>query len=273
MAKTSFGRDWKWTDSVTKRMFSVLHFPPLRLSVRVTCRFKTSGSSKAWLARHVNDPYVKLAERDNHRSRAAYKLQDIQEKHKIIKSGDFVIDLGAAPGGWSVMVSKILNFNKGGLLASIDLLDMEPIPTDAEANEGAYFIRGNFNSSVVRDELRKIARLSSGEIRQADVVLSDMLMNTTGHASTDHLKSMNICYDVLEYCKEYLRPGGHLLCKYFQGSDEKELLADAKLQFKTTKLVKPKSSRSESREMYLICVNKLPPEPLKKPVTDDAEVA
>lgn len=240
---------------------------------RIICRFKSSGSSKAWLSRHVNDPYVKLAERDNHRSRAAYKLQDIQEKHKIIKSGDFVIDLGSAPGGWSVVASKILNFNKGGLLVSIDLLDMEPVPTDADGNDGAYFIRGNFNSTVVRDELRSIAKLPSGEARQADVVLSDMLMNTTGHANTDHLKSMNICYDVLDYCKEYLRPGGHLLCKYFQGSDEKELLADAKRQFKTTKLVKPKSSRSESREMYLLCVNKLAPEPVTMPVVNNAEVA
>lgn len=224
-------------------------------------RCKTSGSSKAWLKRHINDPYVKLAERDNSRSRATYKLQDIQDKHKIIKSSDYVIDLGAAPGGWSVMVSEMLNFSKGGLLASVDLLHMEPIPADADGNEVAYFIQGNFNALKVRDELRNISRTSTGEVRLANVLLSDMLMNTTGHSATDHLKSMNLCYDVLEFSKEFLQPGGNLLCKYLQGSDEKELMADAKALFKTTKLVKPKSSRTESREMYLLCINKLSIEP------------
>lgn len=227
----------------------------------ISHRSKTSGSSKAWLKRHINDPYVKLAERDNSRSRATYKLQDIQDKHKIIKSNDYVIDLGAAPGGWSVMVSEVLNVSKGGLLASVDLLHMEPIPADADGNECAHFIQGNFNAPKVRDELRNIARSATGEVRLANVVLSDMLMNTTGHSATDHLKSMNLCNDVLEFSKEFLQPGGHLLCKFLQGSDEKDLLADAKLLFKTTKLVKPKSSRTESREMYLLCINKLSPAP------------
>lgn len=159
------------------------------------------------------------------------------------------------------MVSEMLNFNKGGLLASVDLLHMEPIPADADGNEVAYFIQGNFNALKVRDELRNISRTSTGEVRLANVLLSDMLMNTTGHSATDHLKSMNLCYDVLEFSKEFLQPGGNLLCKYLQGSDEKELMADAKALFKTTKLVKPKSSRTESREMYLLCINKLSIEP------------
>lgn len=245
---------------------------PLPNELHTICRrLKTSGSSKAWLKRHINDPYVKLAERDNSRSRATYKLKDIQDKHKIIKPSDYVIDLGAAPGGWSVMVSELLDFGKGGLLASIDLLHMEPIPTDADGNDGAYFIQGNFKAPKVRDELRDIAKTLTGDVRLANVVLSDMLMNTTGHAATDHLKSMNLCYDVLEFSKEFLQPGGNLLCKYFQGSDEKELMTDAKLLFKTTKLVKPKSSRTESREMYLLCINKLNVIPAA--VTELAEMA
>lgn len=150
--------------------------PPLR----VPCRNKVSGSSKAWLSRHINDPYVKLAERDDNRSRAAYKFQEIQDKHKIVKPSDFVIDLGAAPGGWSVMVSKILNYNKNGLLVSIDLLDMEPIPTDVENNRLAYFIKGNFNAPRVREVLKDRSISPSGEQRLANVVLSDMLMNTSG---------------------------------------------------------------------------------------------
>lgn len=225
-------------------------------------RYKVSGSSKAWLQRHVNDPFVKMAEKDNNRSRAAYKLQDVQDKHRIIKANDFVIDLGAAPGGWSVVASKILNLSNGsGLLISIDLLPMELIPTEPEEFKSVHFIQGNFNSVSVRQTISRIAVGShpadNVSSRKADVILSDMLQNTTGHATTDHLKSMNLCYSVLEFSHEYLKPGGNLLCKFFQGSDDRELLDEAKKIFKTTKLVKPKSSRSESREMYLLAMNKL----------------
>lgn len=224
----------------------------------VICRYKVTGSSKAWLQRHVNDPYVKMAEKDNNRSRAAYKLQDIQDKHKLIKANDFVIDLGAAPGGWSVIVSNMLKFSTGhGLLVSIDLLPMEPIPTEPEDSKYVHFIQGNFNSVGARQSIDTIAAGHPAHAnKQADVILSDMLQNTTGHATTDHLKSMNLCYAVLEFSQEYLKPGGNLLCKYFQGSDDRELLDEAKKMFKSTKLVKPKSSRSESREMYLLAMNK-----------------
>lgn len=215
-----------------------------------------SGSSKSWMQRHVNDHYVKLAEKENVRSRAAYKLQELQDKYKIIKSNDFVIDLGAAPGGWSVVVSKILDFSRDGKLVSIDLLAMEPVGTDLESNRGVFFLKGDFNSPTVRSELKSLSGVKHDEPRLANVILSDMLQNTTGHGSTDHLKSMNICYSVLEFTKEYLQPGGHLLCKYFQGSDDKELLAEAKEQFLTVKSVKPKSSRPESREMYLLATCK-----------------
>jgi 23S rRNA (uridine2552-2'-O)-methyltransferase len=220
------------------------------------CRNKVTGSSKAWLQRHKNDQYVKQAEKDNVRSRATYKLQELQDKYKIVKSGDFVIDLGAAPGGWSVEVSKILNFGGGGLLVSVDLLAMEPVAVDAESSRAAFVIQGDFNSPVVRSQMKRLATNSEGTHRLPDVVLSDMLQNTTGHGSTDHFKSMDICYSVLDFTKEYLKPGGHLLCKYFQGSDDKEMLAEAKLQYGSVKLVKPKSSRPESREMYLLAMSK-----------------
>jgi 23S rRNA (uridine2552-2'-O)-methyltransferase len=210
------------------------------------------------MQRHVNDPYVKMAEKEGNRSRAAYKLQELQDKYKIIRPKDYVIDLGAAPGGWSFMASKILDFTNGGLLVSIDLLQMEHIPTDLPDNQGAHMILGNFNSPVVRAEMTRLAGFNAdGTKRTANVVLSDMLQNTTGHASTDHLKSMNICYSVLDFTQEYLQPGGHLLCKFFQGSDDKELLEEAKLQFQSTRLVKPKSSRTESREMYLLGLHKI----------------
>ena len=251
-------------------------------------RLKSGGSSKAWMQRHVNDPYVKLAEKDNHRSRAAYKLIEVMDKHKIIRPNDFVIDLGAAPGGWSVVAANKLNFSNRGLLVSIDLLPMDPISTTVNIDEsndnkpilatttvdccnsntnidnvtvtksagGAYFFQGNFNAPTIRDRLRAVAINSEGVLRLADVVLSDMLMNTTGHSATDHLKSMNICHEVLEFTEEYLAPGGVVLCKFFQGGEDKELVEEARRQFRVVKLVKPKSSRQESREMYLLGVDK-----------------
>lgn len=207
--------------------------------------------------RHVNDHYVKMAEKDNVRSRAAYKLQELQDKYKFLKPTDYVVDLGAAPGGWSVMVSKMLDFTRNAVLVSVDLLDMKPVSNDEESNRSVFFIQGDFNSAEVCRQLRTLSASSGdGNGRLANVVLSDMLQNTTGHGSTDHFKSMDICYSVLEFTKEYLAPGGHLVCKYFQGSDEKEMLAEAKEQFHNVRLVKPKSSRPESREMYLLAMNR-----------------
>lgn len=229
----------------------------LRVFQYVSVRHKVTGSSKAWIKRHVHDPYVKLAEKENSRSRAAFKLQELQDKYKIIRSNDFVIDLGAAPGGWSLMVSKMLDFSRQGLLVSVDLLKMEPVSSTAEGNRGTHFIMGDFMSPAVRDKIAQITLAGTEGQRKANVVLSDMLQNTTGHGNMDHLKSMHICSEVLDFTKEYLQPGGHLVCKYFQGSGDKELLHEAKSQFQHTKLVKPKSSRPESREMYLLAMNKL----------------
>ena len=244
---------------ISKELITILQKPVRFINLQV--RLKTSGSSKSWIQRHINDPYVKQAGKDNIRSRSAYKLQELQDKYKIIKPTDFVVDLGAAPGGWSVVASKILDFDRKALLISVDLLDMDPIPFEGGNPDGhsVHFIRGDFNSVSVRDELQRLGGLGRGDAgpRQANVVLSDMLQNTSGHASTDHFKSMDICNSVLEFTEAYLQPGGHLLCKFFQGSDDQQLLADAKAQFKSTKLVKPKSSRTESREMYLLALNKI----------------
>jgi 21S rRNA (uridine2791-2'-O)-methyltransferase len=283
-----------------------------------------TGSSKAWLSRHVHDPYVKQVEKDNHRSRAAFKLIEIQEKYKIFKPNDYVIDLGAAPGGWSVVVARKLNFDRGGLLVSIDLLPMNPVTRDEISVNGnlksdkwmnsTHFIQGDFHSMVVREKMQQFVALhgvprtvqdtkptqqtpqdtsvfesitqtsdnmplksvdvandmvitnpanisGSAGTRVANVVLSDMLQNTSGHASADHARSMEICFSVLDFAEQYLAVGGNLLCKFFQGSDEKELVEEAKLQFKSVKIVKPKSSRVESKEMFLLCLGKIKNKP------------
>mmetsp|Transcript_22701 Transcript_22701/g.50479 ORF Transcript_22701/g.50479 Transcript_22701/m.50479 type:complete len:229 (-) Transcript_22701:4441-5127(-) len=219
---------------------------------RVLCRAyiprrMKSGSSKSWMQRHMHDPFVKMAEKDNLRSRASYKLMEVQEKHKLMKPSDFVIDFGAAPGGWSVVAAKQLKLESGGKLVSVDLLPMEAIP-----QPNAHFILGDFNSPHVLAALNAIA---AG--RRADVVLSDVMANTCGDSDSDHLRSMNLCFEVLGRAEALLRPGGHLLCKFFRGRDDKELLEEAKTLFRLTKLIKPKSSRQESREMFLLGLDKL----------------
>lgn len=140
---------------------------------------------------------------------------------------------------------KTLNLNNNGMLISIDLLPMESIPS-------VHFIKGDFRNTLIHDEMNVISNK-----RKADLILSDMLMNTCGDSSTDHYRSMNICYEVLEFTNKYLKHNGHLLCKYYQGSDEKELITIAKQQFQNVKSIKPKSSRTDSKEMYLFASNKL----------------
>jgi 23S rRNA (uridine2552-2'-O)-methyltransferase len=171
----------------------------------------------------------------------------VQEKHRLIKPSDFVIDFGAAPGGWSVVAAKQLKIESGGKLISVDLTSMELIP---QAN--AFFILGDFNCPQVNLRLKEIALG-----RKADVLLSDVMVNTSGDSDSDHLRSINICFEVLGQAEALLRTGGALLCKFFRGRDDKELLEEAKTLFRVTKVIKPKSSRQESREMYLLCLDKL----------------
>jgi len=166
-------------------------------------------------------------------------------KYKLIRNSDFILDMGAAPGGWSVIASKLVG--PSGLLISVDLLPIEPIKDTPHS----YIIQGDMLSSSTKDQIRSIAKG-----RLMDVILSDMMVNMCGDKSTDHFRSMDLCHFALSYSDLFLKPGGHFVCKYFRGSDEKELLDETKLKFGSVKVVKPDSSRAESSEMYLVAMNK-----------------
>ncbi len=212
------------------------------LTVRVKTAKGRKVSSTRWLQRQLNDPYVQQAKIDGYRSRAAYKLLEIDEKFKIFKKGQAVVDLGAAPGGWSQVAAEKIALGKawGGRLLAIDLLDMRPI-------EGATIIKHDF-LKITEDQI-------SGWINQqkVDVVLSDMAASASGHTHTDHLLIMQLCEDAYFFAKEHLREGGVFIAKILQGGTENELLKLLKTSFKKVKHFKPKSSRSESAEMYVVC--------------------
>jgi 23S rRNA (uridine2552-2'-O)-methyltransferase len=210
------------------------------LRVRVKSAKGRSLSSKLWLQRQLNDPYVALARREGFRARAAYKLIEIDDKHRLFKRGGRVVDLGAAPGGWSqVAASRIGAAQGGGRVVAVDVLDMAAIA-------GVDFIRLDFLDPSAPAEIK--ARLGG----PADVVLSDMAANATGHRRTDHLKIMALAEAAAEFAREVLAPGGAFLCKVLQGGTEATLLAALKRDFATVKHVKPAASRTDSAELYLL---------------------
>lgn len=211
----------------------------LRTRVK-TARGRTTGSTR-WLDRQLNDPYVIEAKRKGYRSRAAFKLIEIDERHPILKYGQRVLDLGAAPGGWTQIIAKKVGAEKedGGAVVAIDLLDMEPVP-------GATFLKLDFLDPSAPDILKD---LLGG---RADLVLSDMAANTTGHRATDHLRIIALCEVALDFACEVLAPGGAFLAKVFQGGTENELLARMKKDFKNVRHVKPNASRSDSAETYVL---------------------
>jgi 23S rRNA (uridine2552-2'-O)-methyltransferase len=194
-------------------------------------------SSKMWLERQLNDPYVQRAKREGYRSRAAFKLVEIDDKYRILKKGARVIDLGAAPGGWSQVAAK--RIGEAGRIVAIDLLDIEPIP-------GVEFIQLDFLDPAAPDELK--ARLGG----DADVVLTDMAANATGHRKTDHIKIVALVEAAAEFAREVLKPGGAFLAKVIQGGTEPALLAQLKKDFATVRHVKPAASRADSAELYLL---------------------
>jgi len=206
------------------------------LKVRVKDRRK-SQSSRAWLARQLNDPYVARAKREGYRSRAAYKLAEIDDKARFLKKGARVIDLGAAPGGWSQVAAKRVGAE--GRVVAIDVLPMTPVA-------GVDFIHLDFLDPSAPEKLKE---LLGGA---ADVVLSDMAANATGHARTDHLKIMALVEAAAEFAREVLAPGGTFLAKVLQGGTEASLLAALKRDFKQVKHVKPPASRTDSAELYLL---------------------
>ncbi len=210
-----------------------------RAAVRVKAKNTRSESSRQWLQRHLNDPYVAAAQEEGYRSRAAFKLLQIDEKFKILRPGLRVIDLGAAPGGWTQVTVKAIGKKKGSKLVALDILPMQAV-------EGAAFIQMDF---MADDAPEKLKELLGGP---ADLVLSDMAPNTTGHAGTDHIRVMALAEMAAHFAIDILAPGGAFVCKFFQGGAERDVLNLLKEHFAKTKHAKPPASRSESSETYLV---------------------
>ena len=208
------------------------------LKVRVRSGGRTQASRR-WLERQLNDPYVARAKREGLRSRAAFKLMEIDDKAKLLKPGAKVVDLGAAPGGWSQVAVKRVRAGNGGRVVAIDLLAMDPLP-------GVDFLQLDF---LDPDAPERLKALLGGP---ADVVLTDMAANATGHRATDHLKIMGLAEAAAEFAREVLKPGGAFLAKVLQGGTEVELLASLKRDFASVKHVKPAASRSDSAELYVL---------------------
>ena len=192
-------------------------------------------SSNQWLERHINDPYVQKANREGYRSRAAYKLKEMDEKHHILKAGMNVVDLGAAPGGWcQVAIEK-----KCKHVVAIDLLPIDPI-------EGVTFMQMDFMADEAPDKLKEALN------GQADVVMSDIAPNTIGHAKTDHLRILGLVEAAYDFATEVLKPGGTFVAKVFMGGTENQLLTRMKKDFKVVKHIKPAASRKESAEGFVL---------------------
>ncbi len=209
------------------------------LKVRVRGGKVRSQSSKLWLERQLNDPYVARAKREGMRSRAAYKLMEIDDKARFLKKGARVIDLGAAPGGWSQIAAQRVGAPQQGHVIGIDILPVQPVP-------GADFVTLDFLDRAAPDTLKKMIG------GPANVVLSDMAANATGHARTDHLKIMALVEAAAEFAREVLAPGGTFLAKVLQGGTEAALLASLKRDYKSVKHIKPPASRADSAELYLL---------------------
>jgi len=197
-----------------------------------------SKTSKAWMREHINDPYVQKAKAEGYRSRAAYKLMELDQKDRLLAPGQLVVDLGAAPGSWSqVAVAKL---GARGRVVAVDLLPMEPLP-------GVYFLQGDFREQEVLDALL----LALGGSK-ADLVISDLAPNISGIGVSDQARSMYLAELALEFAQKCLKPGGSLLVKVFQGAGFTEFLAAMRKAFAKVGSRKPEASRGRSSEMYLL---------------------
>ncbi len=208
-----------------------------RLHVTVKTGGKRKLSSKLWLERQLNDPYVARAKREGFRSRAAYKLTEIDDKYHLLKSGMTVVDLGAAPGGWSQVAAKRVG-GKGEVVA-IDLLEMPEIA-------GVTFAQLDFLAS---DAPERLMAMMDG---RADIVMSDMAANTTGHRKTDQLRMVGLVETAAAFAAEVLKPGGTFLAKTFQSGADAELMAQLKRDYASVRHVKPAASRQDSSERYVL---------------------
>ena len=204
-------------------------------NVRVKTAKRRSNSSTRWLELQLNDPYVSKAQREGYRGRAAFKLVEIDEKLDLLKKDMLVVDLGAAPGGWCQVAAK-----KGCKVVGLDILEMDPLP-DIDT------IQMDFMDD---DAPEKLIEMMKGE--KADIVMSDMAPNTTGHRNTDHLRIMALVELAYYFAKDVLKPGGVFLAKVRQGGTRNDLLAEIKKDFTSIKHIKPPASRKESSETYLI---------------------
>lgn len=211
------------------------------LKVRVKTGKGRKLGSTLWLQRQLNDPYVARAKAEGYRSRAAYKLKELDERYKLLKPGMRVVDLGAAPGGWSQIAAAATGSTDARpLVVAIDYLEMDAIP-------GVAFLQKDFT-----DEDAPAALMEKLDGRRPDVVLSDMAAPTTGHRATDHLRIVSLVELAAHFAVEVLAPGGAFVAKVLQGGTEHELLAMLKRHFATTHHAKPKASRAESAETYLL---------------------
>lgn len=204
----------------------------------MTIKSRRHKKSKVWMQEHVNDPWVQRAQADGWRSRAAFKLLEIDDKAHLLRPGMTVVDLGCAPGSWSQVAAR--RIQPGGRLLGLDLLPMEPL-------HGVEFIQGDFREDSV---LRQLERALNG--RAVDLVLSDMAPNISGIAASDQARGMHLAELTLEFCRDHLKPGGDMLVKVFQGSgfvELRKMLAEA---FETLQTKKPAASRDRSAETYLL---------------------
>ncbi len=212
------------------------------LKTRVKTARKRPLASTLWLERQLNDPYVAQAKREGYRSRAAFKLIEIDARYHVLKRGQKIVDLGAAPGGWSQIAAAKVGAAEGkGKVFGMDLLPVEAVP-------GVEFRVLDF----LDPEAPRILKAWIGG--PADVVLSDMAANATGHRKTDHLRSMGLVEAAAEFATEILAEGGTFLAKVLRGGTETELLAQLKRQFADVRHVKPKASRAESSELYVLAM-------------------
>jgi len=205
------------------------------LVVTVRRAAKRTPAQQAWLARQLNDPYVAAAQAQGWRSRAAFKLIELDDKYHLIKPGMKVVDLGAAPGGWSQVAVK----RGAGRVVGVDLLEIDPVA-------GAELIQGDFNDPELP------GRLSDMLGGPADLVLSDMAPNTTGHGATDHIRIIALAELALDFAIQILAPGGAFVAKVFQGGSEQQMLAPMKLCFASVRHAKPPASRKGSSELYVV---------------------
>ncbi len=197
-----------------------------------------SKSSQRWLKEHFDDPFVKMAQKDGYRSRASYKLLEVQEKDRILRAGMTVIDLGSAPGGWSQVTSRVIG-DKGTLIAS----DILPMATIADVT----FIEGDFTEERVFNEI-----MAAVGNKPVDLVISDMAPNMSGIRTADQAAAMYLCELALDLASKVLRPGGDFLIKVFHGDGFDEYLSDIRSRFEKVQMRKPASSRDRSREQYLL---------------------